>query len=133
MGSKIRIATVDDHEGFLEEISGLLASLPEFDVVARGRTAGDACRIEREFQPDVLVLDLDIPGDGACAAREITLLNPTARILILTASGDYARMQSALEAGASGVLQKGLNSDVVACAIRCVNAGVHVNSAAWHH
>lgn len=128
MSSKIRIAAVDDHPAFLDELSVALERVPEFDLIARGRTAKDACRIDQEHRPDVLLLDLDIPGDGMVAAREITRANPFARILIFTGSADYARMQLALSAGATGLLMKGVHSDVVASAIRCINAGIHVNS-----
>ncbi len=93
MGSKIRIATVDDHEGFLEEISGLLASLPEFDVVARVRD---------EFKKDHSVNDIDgarIKFEGGWGLVRASNTQP---VLVLRFEGVTAARRDEIRAKVEG-------------------------------
>ena len=67
----IRIAVVDDHPLMREGIAGVIRNVSGYEVVAVGESASDAVRIVDEDRPDILVLDLSIPGGGAEAFRQI--------------------------------------------------------------
>src|SRR5437867_4668044 len=120
----IRIVVVDDHPVVRE---GLVASLeddPEFQVVGAAGSAEDALRLVTAQRPDVILLDLELPGvNGLEAIPGLTAASGASRILILTAYDTEERVLGALRAGARGYLLKGASSDEIARAVRQVYAG----------
>ena len=123
MTSPIRVAAVDDHPIFLAGLKRSLQSAKDIAFVAEGGCAADAIRIAREDRPDILLLDIAMPGDGVQAAQDILAENPAAKIVMLTASDDDDRALAAISAGASGYLLKGILVDELCSALRNVQAG----------
>lgn len=120
---QIRIAAIDDHPLFLEGLQRALRAAPHIELVAQGHSAADARRIAKKVRPDVMLLDIGIPGDGISAARQIMQDDPSAKIVMLTGSDDDDRVSGALAAGARGYLLKGAGVNEVVEALQCVIAG----------
>lgn len=120
----IRILIVDDHEIVREGLQTLLAEEPDFEVVG---TAGDgavAVGLAQETKPDVIVMDLVMPGlDGIEATRRIHEQNPEARVLVLTTFADDQRVREAIQAGATGYLLKDVLKADLLRALRDAAAG----------
>jgi len=119
----IRIAVIDDHPMFREGTVGVLTGTDGIEVVGEGATATDAVAIAREHIPDVILLDLHLPGGGIEAAASIARASPKVRIVALTASEDEQDVTSALQAGARGYMLKGSSGDEVVETVRAVVRG----------
>ena len=119
----IRTAIVDDHPLFREGVAKLLARTPGVEIVADGSTAVDAVNIARQFAPDVLLLDLKLPDDGAAAASTIAREHPSVRIVILTASDCDSDVAAMLQLGVHGYLLKGCTGQEIIRAVQRVYAG----------
>jgi two-component system nitrate/nitrite response regulator NarL len=119
----IRTAIVDDHPLFREGVAKLLARTPGVEIVADGSTAVDAVNIARERAPDVLLLDLKLPDDGAAAASTIAREHPSVRIVILTASDSDSDVAAMLRLGVHGYLLKGCTGQEIVRAVQRVHAG----------
>jgi two-component system, NarL family, nitrate/nitrite response regulator NarL len=110
----IRIAVVDDHPLYRSGTIQVLAQINGFEVVGEGGTAADALKIAHECAPDVILLDLHLPGGGIEAIANIGRECPDVRTIVLTVSEDAQDVASALAAGARGYILKGSSgSDVV--------------------
>ena len=107
----IRVAIVDDHPIVCEGLFQVVSGFGGFSVTGMGHTAADAIDLARRTAPDILILDLGIPGSGVAAIREITRIQPGTRILILTISEHPQDVQDALRQGASGYVLKGISGD----------------------
>ena len=123
MSDAIRVAAIDDHPIFLEGLDRVLRRLKEVTLVAKGASGADACRIASEFLPDIMLLDISMPGDGIEAAHAITKSQPSVKIIMLTASDDHERVAKAIEKGAHGYLLKGAVAAEIMQAIKLVHAG----------
>src|SRR5215471_17840066 len=123
MMSPIRTAIVDDHPLFREGVAKLLARTPGIEMLADGSTGTDAVNIARELLPDVLLLDLKLPDDGAAAASTIVREHPCVRIVILTASDCRDDMAAMLQLGVHGYLLKGCTGQEIIRAVQRVHAG----------
>jgi DNA-binding NarL/FixJ family response regulator len=120
----IRVVVADDHPVVRSGISALLSSLPGFIVVGMASDGAQAIKECQLAQPDVLILDLKMPGlDGLAATREITRSVPRVAILILTMFDDDESVFAAMRAGARGYLVKGAEQDEIARAVRAVASG----------
>jgi DNA-binding NarL/FixJ family response regulator len=119
----IRIAVIDDHPMFREGTVGVLTGTDGIEVVGEGSTASDALKIARERIPDVVLLDLRLPGCGVEAVASIARTCPNVRTIILTASEDEQDVASALQAGARGYMLKGSSGDEVVETVRAVVRG----------
>jgi two-component system response regulator NreC len=103
----IRIALVDDHTVVRRALRMLLESEGGFEVVAEGGSAEDAVRYVRGHKPDVLILDLTMPGGSSLAAiPEVKEISPGTEVVILTMQNDPAFAREALQAGAVGFVLK---------------------------
>src|SRR5215468_81352 len=102
----IRIAVIDDHPLFRESVVETLASAGSFEIVGEGANAGDALRLAQDLVPDIVLLDLRLPGGGVQAATSIVSVCPTVRIIMLTASDSEQDVIAALRAGAQGYILK---------------------------
>jgi two-component system, NarL family, nitrate/nitrite response regulator NarL len=123
MMNPIRTAIVDDHPLFREGVAKLLARTPGIEMVADGSTGIDAVNIARELLPDVLLLDLKLPDDGAMAASTIVREHPSVRIVILTASDCHDDVTALLQLGVHGYLLKGCTGQEIIRAVQRVHAG----------
>lgn len=123
MTDQIRVATVDDHPIFQEGLQRILARLKPITLVGQGASAEDACRIAETEQPDVMLLDITMPGNGIEAARTISARHPRVKVIILTASEDDERVSEAMAAGALGFLVKGVMPSELLTAITTVRDG----------
>lgn len=123
MSHDIRIAAVDDHPMFIEGLRRGLRSRPDLKFIAQGSTAMDARRIAEESEPDVLLLDIGIPGGGIAAAQLVSSQCPNVKVLMLTGSENDEHVSAALSAGAKGFLVKGASADEVAQAVSSVYSG----------
>jgi DNA-binding NarL/FixJ family response regulator len=121
---KLRILLADDHRMFADGLASLLAPEPDLEVIGTARDGRQAVKAALELAPDVVAMDVSMPGlSGIEAARQIVAQNPAIRILCLSMHRERQYLQAALEAGASGYVLKDDAPDVVIAAIRCVAAG----------
>lgn len=120
----IRIILADDHEMVREGLRLLLRAAPDIAVVGEAENGAAALALARRVVPDIVVLDLDMPGgDGLTTLRELGQTLPTVRVLILTMYAEQERLLPLLEAGARGYLTKEAASQDLVEAIRVVAAG----------
>ncbi|MBY3227587.1 response regulator [Rhizobium laguerreae] len=120
----IKIAIVDDHPLFREGVSRSLSEIEDFVVVAEGASADDAATLAASHRPDVVLLDISMPGGGIEAISEIVVRSPQTKVLMLTASEDVDPLIAALRRGAAGYVVKGIGSRGLAEAIRTVVGGL---------
>jgi DNA-binding NarL/FixJ family response regulator len=127
----IRVLLADDHAIVREGLRLLLRSAPDITVVGDAENGASALSLAQQLAPDVVILDLDMPGgDGASALRAIQEKLPGVRVLILTMHAEHERLLPLLEAGARGYLSKAAASLDLIEAIRVVAAGeVYVRPA----
>ena len=127
----IRVVLVDDHALVREGLRVLLRAAPDIDVVGEAENGVAALAVARRHAPDVVVLDVDMPGgDGATALREFQQTLPQVRILVLTMHAEQEWLLPLLEAGARGYLTKEAASRELVEALRVVCAGeVYVRPA----
>ncbi|MCB5174240.1 MULTISPECIES: LuxR C-terminal-related transcriptional regulator [Microvirga] len=123
MNSKIRVGVVDDHPLYRDGVIFTLAAQPDFEVVGQGASAADALRIATEQQPDVLVLDMTMPGGGMNAVEAIAQHHPMVRTLMLTVVADEEQVCSALKRGARGYLLKGTSGPELVQTVRLISQG----------
>jgi DNA-binding NarL/FixJ family response regulator len=103
----VRIVVAEDDDHLAELVTSLLDDDERFSVVARARTGDEAVELASEHRPDIVLMDLSMPGcDGVEATRLIRALNDEQHVVIYTGSGDYADVARAEEAGAAGFLHK---------------------------
>ncbi len=104
----IRLVIVDDHPLYREGVSATIQRDPSLKVIAQGETAEDALRLTRQHQPDILLLDLGIPGSGLQALRQIAQENLPVKVVVLTASNLEEDVVATLKHGAMGYVVKGV-------------------------
>jgi DNA-binding NarL/FixJ family response regulator len=103
----LRVVVAEDDDKLAELIVSLLSGDVRFQVVARARTGDEAVELAGEHRPDIVLMDLSMPGcDGVEATRLIRALNAEQHVVIYTGSGDYADVGRAEQAGAAGFLHK---------------------------
>jgi two-component system, NarL family, nitrate/nitrite response regulator NarL len=107
MGDRLRVAIIDDHPLFREGVVHTLRSARVLDVVGEGGTADDAVRIARQELPDIVLLDVSMPGGGIEAARSIARVCPIVKTIMLTVSESEQDVAQALDAGVKGYVLKG--------------------------
>ncbi len=118
-----RVLLVDDHDLFRTGLVNLLTE-QGLHVVAEAATGDDALRRVRDLAPDVVVMDLNMPGmSGVDATREITTLAPRTRVVVLTISADSSDVLDAVMAGACGYLLKDSSIQQLVAGIRAAAAG----------
>jgi len=123
-GGAIRVLVVDDHPVVRQGLVGVLGDEPDLEVVGAVGSAEEAIALAARTQPDVALLDLELPGlDGVEAIPRLVAASPRARVLVFTAYADEERVLRALRAGASGYLLKGAAGAEIARGIRAVHGG----------
>lgn len=119
----IRVVIVDDHAMLRAGLEQLLTGEPDIEVVGNAADGAAALALVREKRPDVVLMDLQMPGvDGVAATREI-VAEGLADVLVLTSYSDAERIVGALDAGALGYLLKDAEPDEVLQGIRAVARG----------
>lgn len=127
LDTPVRIIIADDHPLMLEGISASLRAQPGIDVVATAVNGDEAIDAYRRHQPDVLLMDLQMPvKDGLEATVAIRSMFRDARVLILTTYSGDARVVSVLKAGAAAYVLKNVSGAELARTIRKVFSGVNV-------
>ena len=122
--SLIRVLIVDDHEIVREGLQILLSEEADFEVVGAAEDGLSAVRLAETKKPDVILMDLVIPGiDGIEATRRIVNNNPEARVLVLTTFADDQHVREAIQAGATGYLLKDVLKADLLRALRDAAAG----------
>src|SRR5215469_1144077 len=119
----IRIAVFDDHPLFRDGVVQMLKRVEGFEIVGEGATATDALKIAQECAPDVILLDLCMPGGGIEAAACIACDYPNVRTIMLTVSECEHDVVSALLAGARGYVLKGSRESEIVDAVRAIVQG----------
>ncbi|MCO8127596.1 response regulator transcription factor [Acidimicrobiia bacterium EGI L10123] len=120
----IRVMICDDHALFRRGLIMVLEAEDDIEVVAEAEDGEDALEKAVEFVPDVVLMDVRMPGvDGIEATRRIADKVPTAKILMLTVSDEEEDLYEAIKAGATGYLLKEVSIEEVAPAARAVVAG----------
>lgn len=123
MMTGIRVAVVDDHPLFREGVTRSLSEIDGFEVVAEGGSRDEAIAIAQNFNPDVMLLDISMPGGGLNAIPAILSVAPSQRIVMLTVSEANDDVAAALKEGAKGYLLKGIGARALADVIRTVASG----------
>ncbi|QND67733.1 response regulator transcription factor [Mesorhizobium loti] len=123
MTDVIRIAIVDDHPLFREGVTRSLSEIGGFEMVGEGATAQDAERLASTVRPDILLLDISMPGGGLTAVAGILAGHPAQKIVMLTVSEANADVTKALNEGVRGYVLKGIGSRALADILRNVAAG----------
>ncbi len=124
MAEQIRVLVVDDHPLFRDGMTGLLATVPDVEVVGTAGTGEDAVRLCIEHAPDVVLMDLNLPGiSGLEAIRRVVRDQPGTAVLVVTMVDDDEAVATALRIGARGYLLKGAAQEEVLAALRTVADG----------
>ncbi len=120
----IRVVLADDQPLIRAGLRRLIDQTPDIDVAGEAGTGAEAVRLARDADPNVVVMDIRMPGmDGIEATRLITAGDTRARVLVLTTFDDDAYVYGALRAGASGFLVKDMALEDLLAAIRAVADG----------
>jgi len=121
----VAIAIVDDHRVVARSLKAYLESFPGFEVVGIAANGEDLLRNLEQWQPQIVLQDLLMPGgiDGIETTRRVLELSPATKVIALTASIDEARMMGALRAGALGYVRKDSEPETLLAAVRAVALG----------
>lgn len=120
----IRVMLVDDHAMVRRGLSSFLNAYDDLELVGEASSGEEAIRLCPQLEPDVVLMDLVMPGmDGATATREIRQLCPKTRVIALTSYKEEELVHSALQAGALSYLLKDVTAEELAGAIRAAHAG----------
>ena len=129
MSAKLRILLVDDHTLFRSGVKALLARQPDFEVVGEASDGLEGVKRARELHPDVVLMDLDMPGiSGREAVRMMAEELPRLPVLMLTVSEDAEDLLDTLQSGATGYLLKNIDAEYFVDAIRRAARGESVVS-----
>ena len=127
----IRVLIADDQRVVREGLSMLVALIDDVEVVDTACDGAEAVRLAETHHPDVIMMDLRMPGtDGIAATADLRERLPAARVLVLTTYADEDAIVPALQAGARGYLTKDASAEQIEAAIRAVHAGqTHLDPA----
>jgi len=122
--SKIRIVVADDHPIFRDGLCKLLALEDDFEVVAQAEDGRQVLDVLQQYEPDILLLDLKMPGlDGLATLQRLQAARNKTRVIVLTASDDKNEFVQAMKLGTSGIVLKQTATELLIKSIRKVHAG----------
>lgn len=119
----IRIAVVDDHPLMRQGIVQALSDEQDLEIVAQGQSADEALHIAEQFLPDVMLVDINMPGGGLEALRLIAEACPAVATIVITVREDEETVSRALRIGARGYVLKGISGADLARTIRSIHQG----------
>jgi DNA-binding NarL/FixJ family response regulator len=127
----IRVLIADDQRVVRDGLAMLVALIDGVQVVGTASDGGEALRLAETHRPDVVMMDLRMPGvDGIAATAQLRQRLPATRVLVLTTYADESAIMPALRAGALGYLTKDASAEQIEAAIRAVHAGqTHLDPA----
>jgi two-component system nitrate/nitrite response regulator NarL len=123
MPDRIRVAVIDDHPLFRGGVVHTLQSAADMEVVGEGATAQDAIRTSSSHLPDIMLLDVSMPGGGIEAAREIRRNNAGVKTVLLTVSENEHDVVAAMQIGVNGYVLKGTSGPELLQILRAVQNG----------
>lgn len=122
--TKTRILLVDDHDIVRLGLMTLLNDQPDMEVVGEASTAGEAVKVAEKLNPDVVLMDIRLPGEGGIeAARQITAHFPKIKVVMLTSFADDVLVMRAINAGAVGYVLKQVGNEELIRAIQAAARG----------
>ncbi|MCB5204353.1 response regulator transcription factor [Neorhizobium sp. T786] len=119
----ISVAFVDDHPILLDGLVSLCSNKSDLNVVGQGSSAFDILRIAEDLRPDVMVVDLSMPGDPVASIETLTQKHPAVRVVVFTAAPSIETAVQMLKFGVSGYVLKGGQASELFEAIRAASAG----------
>jgi two-component system, NarL family, nitrate/nitrite response regulator NarL len=120
----ISVLVVDDHSLFRQGVVHSLATVPDLTVVGEAESGEEALKLARELLPDVVLLDISMPGwNGLVTAGKISTACPASAIVMLTVSEDRDQLLAAFKAGARGYVLKGVSGQELANVVRSAARG----------
>ena len=120
----LRIILVDDHEVVRLGLKSLLSRNPQFEIIDEASTASEAVEKTFRLKPDIVVMDIRLPGkSGIEACREITSAQPQTKVIMLTSYAEDELLFDAIAAGASGYVLKQIGSSELVRALETVGRG----------
>ena len=120
----LKIMLVDDHEVVRLGIKALLSNYPEYEVVAEASNADEAVNVAQEYRPDVIIMDIRLPGkSGIDATKEIREELPDTKVIMLTSFAEDDLLFDAINAGAYGYILKQIGSDDLINALNTIGRG----------
>ena len=127
--ASLRVVVVDDSEVVRTKLRSLLKAESGFELVGEAEDGESGLEVAREQQPDLVVMDLRMPGiSGIQATWQLGTVSPASRVLVLTVSADQEDVTDAIMAGARGYVVKGAGDEEITAALRGVAAGERVIS-----
>jgi DNA-binding NarL/FixJ family response regulator len=128
---RIRVLIADDQRVVRDGLSMLVSLIDDVEIVGLASDGAEAVRLAGEHRPDVILMDLRMPGvDGATATAQVRQRLPGSQVLVLTTYADEAAILAALRAGALGYLTKDASAEQIEAAVRAVHAGqTHLDPA----
>jgi two-component system, NarL family, nitrate/nitrite response regulator NarL len=123
MPAIIRIAIIDDHELMRRGLRETFNDHPGFEVLGEGENAADAVELARAHQPDIMLLDINMPGGGIEALEPILAVSPSTKPLMLTVYDNMANVRTAMGKGAYGYVLKGIDGVELVNIVRSVQKG----------
>ena len=128
---KLTILIADDHPVFRKGLRALLVSMPTTELVGEATTGEEAMQLAEKLQPDLILMDLQMPGSGGLPAiRQIVQTSPHIRILVVTMFEDDDSVFAAMRAGARGYILKDMDDEEITRAILAVGHGEAIFSPA---
>jgi two-component system, NarL family, response regulator DegU len=119
-----KIIIIDDHQLFREGVKRILDFEKTFEVVAEGDDGSEALTLVEEYQPDVVIMDINMPTlNGVEATRQLVEKYPETKVIILSIHDDENYVQHALKTGATGYLLKEMDADALVEAVKVVAEG----------
>ena len=124
-----KILIVDDHQLFREGVKRILDFENSFEVVAEGDDGSEVSELYRQFEPDVVLMDINMPRmNGVDATEELVKDFPDAKVIMLSIHDDESYVSHALKTGALGYMLKEMDADAIVQAIKVVADGRFVPS-----
>jgi len=120
----IRLLVADDHALFRDGLRALFSAMPGIEIVSEAATGEEAVALAEKVQPDIVLMDINMPGVGGVrATRQILRANPTTAVIMVTMLEDDASLFSAMRAGARGYVLKGAHHQELLQTVRAVAGG----------
>ncbi len=122
-GQPLRVLIADDHTLFRKGVRSLLATEAGIDVIGEAADADQAIALTKQLDPDLVLMDLQMPGGGLSAIRSIVATDPDTNILVMTMFEDDDSVFAAMRAGARGYVLKDMDAEDLTRAIVAVGRG----------